>query len=735
MTQALFFFASFRLDLTNERLWREADVVGLRPKTLSLLRYLVEHPQQLVTKKQLLEAIWSETYVSDSALKSCIRELRKVFGDDAKAPTFIETVHRRGYRFVAPISQQPEEDHSQSFSPEPPDPPASFPSLVSVVGREAERDQIESGLAAMLNGQPQVMFISGPAGIGKTALIESFFDTVQLRRAMADHTIWVGRGQCVQHYGAGEPYLPIFEALGRLCRGPQATRLIALLTQYAPSWLLQMPAVLSTSALQALQWQVVGPSQERMLREMADALEAVSNEQPFILVCEDLHWSDAATVELLSTLAQRRGLARLMIIGTYRPSEIMTNAHPLKTAKHELQMHQACTEIRLACLTQDATAAYLKKRFPSVSISIESPEHAWHENPQNGRRPSPALNHWAQLIYDRTEGNPLFLVNVVEALTRDGWLPDSGENRQQQDIEHAIKSIPDNLRLVIEEQCDALPLEAQQILTAGSVAGTNFAVEAVSVALHQTAEEVEEQCHQLVQQGQFLRPEGIREWPNRRVTAQYSFIHALYQEVLYERISAGKRVRLHQQIGQWTEQAYGERSGEIAAELSMHFERGHDPERAVHYHQHAGENAVQRGSHETAIAHFVKGLRLLESLTMSGNTAGLTRLPLQLSSLSPSRFVQYRSADLLAQRVPSHGKSCPWPSGPEALAVERADTRLRLRAVPPGYFHSAGTLLLPGHGQTQEWADVRVLPLNVEPGASSREPGQGSPESIRAKRV
>src|SRR5262245_22034217 len=97
-------FAPFRLDLVNARLWREEVVVPLRPKPLAVLRYLVENPGRLVTKAELTKAIWPNTYVGESSLKGYIRALREVLADDAEAPRFIETVARRGYRFIAPLT-------------------------------------------------------------------------------------------------------------------------------------------------------------------------------------------------------------------------------------------------------------------------------------------------------------------------------------------------------------------------------------------------------------------------------------------------------------------------------------------------------------------------------------------------------------------------------------------------------------------------------------------------------
>jgi DNA-binding winged helix-turn-helix (wHTH) protein len=192
------------LDLANERLWRGDQALSLRPKTFALLRYLVEHPAQLLTKAALLEALWPEATASEVVLSVCIRELRQALGDVAKTPRFIETAHRRGYRFIgslltvrlsAPLTSVP-------FPPPP------------LAGRARAWDALHRGLATALTGVRQLLFVTGEAGLGKTTLIDAF-----LRAADGQDPLWIGRGQCLDHYGAGEAYLPILEALVRLCRG------------------------------------------------------------------------------------------------------------------------------------------------------------------------------------------------------------------------------------------------------------------------------------------------------------------------------------------------------------------------------------------------------------------------------------------------------------------------------------------------------------------------------------
>ncbi len=126
--------------------------------------------------------------------------------------------------------------------------------------------------------------------------------------------------------------------------------------------------------------------------------------------------------------------------------------------------------------------------------------------------------------------------------------------------------------------------------------------------------EIEEQCEALVRREHFLRASGTAEWPDGTVAARYGFLHALYQDVLYNRLTARRRQRLHQRIGEREEQAYGERAREIAAELAVHFEQGRDYRKAMQYLQQAGENAVRRSAHQEAISLFTKGLELLKTL-------------------------------------------------------------------------------------------------------------------------
>lgn len=261
--QQAIYFSPFTLDLTNECLWRESERITLRPKTFAVFRYLVGHAERLVTKDELRTTIWGDTVVSETVLRGCIQEIRAALGDASKQPQFIETVPSRGYRFLAPttassqlathsrlpvIRSEAVPNQHKGYDNQAQLLRAASRSAPSLVGRRAELTQLQYCLHAAQNGQRQVVFVTGEPGIGKTALVETFLSTLTAQ----EESVWLGHGQCIEHYGAGEAFGPLFEAFGRLCRGPQAEHVIALLETYAPTCLLQLPALFNAARLSTL---------------------------------------------------------------------------------------------------------------------------------------------------------------------------------------------------------------------------------------------------------------------------------------------------------------------------------------------------------------------------------------------------------------------------------------------------------------------------------------------------
>jgi DNA-binding winged helix-turn-helix (wHTH) protein/predicted ATPase len=589
-------FPPFRLDAAEGRVWRGSRHIVLRPKSFDLLLYLLDHAGKLLTKETLLGAIWPYTHVSDAVLRGCIREIRQALDDISHAPKFIETVHRRGYRFIAQPQRvlQAQAPSNGRVAARPHTAPVDEPDGCSltepagVVGREGEFAQFQRWLRAALRGERQINFVVGEPGIGKTTVVESFLTT-----ALAQTGAWVGYGQCVEHYGAGEAYMPVLEALGRLCRGAWREQIVPVLEQCAPTWLIQMTALLAASHVEQLERKVRGTSHERMLRELADAVEVLTENQLLVLVIEDLHWADYSTLELISVLARRREPARLLLIGTYRPMDLQPSGHPLRAVEQELLLHGHSEKLPLCFLSESAVAQYLGLRFPRVILPDDL----------------------ARLVHTRTEGNPLFMVNMVDYLIAQGAIAQVEEKwKLKLDLGKVGLGVPENLRQMIEKQIETLSTDEQRMLEAASVAGMVFSAASVAAALACDIDAVEQRCSALAHRGYLLTQFKDREWPDGTMAACYGFIHQLYQEVLYAQVTAGRRARLHQRIGERQEEAFAGRAGNVAGELAVHFEAGRDYWRAVRYLEQTAENALKRHANREAIGHLTRALELLGRL-------------------------------------------------------------------------------------------------------------------------
>jgi hypothetical protein len=330
-----------------------------------MLRYLVAHPGRLVSKAELRQHVWAGVHVTDTVLRVCAHEIRAALGDAAAAPQYLATVGRQGYRFLLGDALDA--------------PPPLLPGLF--VGRQAEVETLVQWCQQTAQGARQLVLVTGEAGIGKTAVVEHV-----LARVGTGPGVRIARGQCTEHYGEGEPYLPLLEAWGQLCRGPQRATVLAVLRRYAPLWLVQLLGVLSADEMAQVQRQVHGATSTRMLRELAEALAAVTADVPLVLVLEDLQWSDHATLDALAYVAQRRDPARLLVLGTYRPVEMALRTPPVRGLLQELYGRGQAVEVRLELLPAAAVTAYVTARLggrapprcrPSFSSARRAMRSSW----------------------------------------------------------------------------------------------------------------------------------------------------------------------------------------------------------------------------------------------------------------------------------------------------------------------------------------------------------------------
>ena len=587
-------FGPFRLELDNMRLWRGKRQIKLKKTPLAVLSYLVSRPDQLVTKDALLIAVWEETVVSDATLAVCIRELRKALGDNAKRPRFIETVYGKGYRFVADVeSRKSGEEEVQSPKPalskvEGFKAQIRQSPILRFVGREAELEKLNKSLGLTQSGNLQVIFVTGEPGIGKTALVQQFLSALN-----ENAETLVIHGQCVEQYGEGSVYLPVLDALNRACLTADGQPIVRLLEQHAPLCATQLPALGKTAAVNELSPQLILNPENRLQQELSLLLEALSREYCVIFILEDLQWSDGPTLNLLAHLIRHLGntSTRCLIIGAYRPAEALADGHPLRRLVQELGGHRRSVGIELPTLSTEAIAAYVDQRFVS---------HAF---------PS----RFAEVLHDRTGGNPLFLINTMEELIEQDVLVEAdGMWSVKSSMADLPAGVPVSLRLLVNKQMDRLLQSEQQFLAASSMGGAEFSAAAIAAALDCDVMNIETLGETLADRQAFIRRAGIDEWPDGTVAARYGFQHAVYQQLWHERVSINQRRQWHRRIGERLEHAYGQRAGEIAPELALHFEQGGDHAKAGTYLLHAGETALRRNGFQEAITHLTKGMKTLE---------------------------------------------------------------------------------------------------------------------------
>jgi len=345
---------------------------------------------------------------------------------------------------------------------------------------------------------------------------------------------------------------------------------------------------------ETLRRDLLGVTKERMLREMAEALEVLTAEMPLVLVLEDLHWSDNSTLDLLRMLGRREEPARLLVLASYRPVDVIIAGHPLRAVTQELRLRRQGEELALAFLREADVAAYLAQRFGERAF----------------------LPELAATVHRRTDGNPLFMVRVVDELVALGVISEEeGGWRLVKPLAETAGAVPESLRQLIENQIARLKPEAQRLLEVGSVLGSEFTVASVAAGLDGDPVAVEDLCDELARHGQFLARSPVFTRPDGTAVARYRFTHSLYPQSLVERVSVGRRMRLHQRLGEWLEQTYGAHAGVIETQMARHFEEAHDYRRAIAHLRRAAERDLRRWAYQEAVARLEHAVVLADRLS------------------------------------------------------------------------------------------------------------------------
>jgi tetratricopeptide (TPR) repeat protein len=369
----------------------------------------------------------------------------------------------------------------------------------------------------------------------------------------------------------------------------------------APTWYVQIaPPSADGSSAARLMEDVRTASQERMKRELGAFLHEMSQRQPLVLFLDDLHWADVSTVDLLAYLGTKLQSMRVLLVATYRTSDLLLSKHPFLNVKLDLQGRGVCRDIALDFLSRADVDHYLDLTFPGHRFPPELPA----------------------LIHTKTEGSPLFIVDLVRYLRDRGVIAEeNGQARLAQSLPDVARELPESIRSMIERKIEQLSAPDRRLLLAASVQGYEFDSAVLSRILEEDPADVEERLELLDRVHTFVRLTSEEAFPDGTPAVRYRFVHVLYQNALYASLRPTRRALLSKAVAEALLGHYKERNGEIAAELAHLFDTARDVERAVAFFLLAAQRAADVFAYEEATSLARRGLELVASLPATPDRA------------------------------------------------------------------------------------------------------------------
>jgi DNA-binding winged helix-turn-helix (wHTH) protein/tetratricopeptide (TPR) repeat protein len=521
----LFAFEEFELDEPALELRRRGERVPIGDQSLQLLLHLVRNRQRVVSREELHEILWKGAAIGETSLGQAVRHARRALGRDTGAQRFIRNVRGRGYRFVADVDEVADAP-AGARAPDPEIEPAG-PQRPAFFGRAAELAAIRSSLEALGQGRGDAIWISGEEGIGKTRLLDELEELATARDAI------VLRGGCSRSLWDSS-YGPFAEIVA-------ATRsLPAALPAWSDAHGDGLARISQQPAGALLDARAPGAAREEDRLRLFEATTALfshlASRAPLLILLDDLHWADLATLALAYEVARRAPTGGWLLIGALRDGDQVTQEAPRLAALQQVGERRA--PMRLEGLQQGETEQLLERL---------------------AGRPLP--EGFVRDIQSETGGNPFFAREILRHLLEEGTLVDE-HGEWQRELRLESVSLPVGVRQVLSRRLAALGPAARELLTVASAARGSFHFDVVRRA---------------AQLDEVTALDGLDEALEANILTAtddaevYGFAHDLTRRVLYSEQSPARRVRLHRRLAESLLATHGSRAGEHAERIARHY--------------------------------------------------------------------------------------------------------------------------------------------------------------------
>jgi ABC-type oligopeptide transport system substrate-binding subunit/DNA-binding SARP family transcriptional activator len=605
------------------------------------------------------------------------------------------------------------------------------------VARERELARLAEHLTAALEGQGRVVFVTGEAGRGKTALLTEF-----AHRAQEAHAgLIVARGNCNAYSGAGDPYLPFRDVLGMLSGDVESRWAAGTITQeHARRLWALMPYTLqalvddgpdlidvlvpgsglvtriAASAPGMASWQKRlkeltqrakaergNLQQHQLFEQYTQVLHTLAARRPLLVLLDDLQWADTTSINLLFHMGRRLAGGRILIVGAYRASEVAygrpsiatqtPQPHPLKPVVNEFKRHFGDIEIDLGQIPPAESRAFVDTLLDSEPNRLDEAFRA--------------------ALFRQTQGHPLFTIEMLRDMQERGDLVQDDEGCRIEVPPLDWDALPARVEAVIEQRLGRLDAALRDILSVASVEGETFTAQIVArlqdlserQLLHRLSQELQ-QRHRLV------RDQGEVTVGNKRLS-RYQFGHVLVQQYLYDRLSPGERRLLHNEIAVILEELYAGHTDEITVQLARHYAEAGQGEKAIPYLSRAGDQARLAYAHEEAIDFYQRALTFLKEQA-DYESAARTWMKLGLTYHNAFNFEQARQAYeegfALWQQAGQTQPDAPPPLAAHTLRMDRFPPPATLDPTTTEDIFSSAVIAQLFSGLVEQTAELEIVP-------------------------